>query len=160
MNAVDVLKWGHATVCRTIDGLPTSEWETGGVCGVWSVKDIIGHLAAFEHMLFDVLSSFLGDNPTPTLDRYFHVGPMRFNDLEADARKNLPAEEVLAEYNDVQARTMDLAARITPEIWGAAGTLPWYGLEYSLDDYIVYTFYGHKREHCAQIMVFRDQIQA
>ena len=38
------------------------------------------------------------------------------------------------------------------------GTLPWYGAEYSLDDFIVYTYYGHKREHAAQIAAFRDHL--
>jgi hypothetical protein len=41
MNAVDILKYGHQTVLRTLDGLPEAQWETGGVCGVWSVKKII-----------------------------------------------------------------------------------------------------------------------
>ena len=30
--------------------------------------------------------------------------------------------------------------------------------EYSLEDFIVYTFYGHKREHSAQIAAFRDRL--
>jgi proline iminopeptidase len=30
-------------------------------------------------------------------------------------------------------------------------------LEYALDDFIVYNYYGHKREHSAQIAVFRDR---
>jgi hypothetical protein len=63
---------------------------------------------------------------------------------------------VLGEYNDTQARVMLLAPTITPEVWRKAGTLPWYGMEYALDDFIVYSFYGHKREHSAQIAVFRD----
>jgi len=44
MNLSDILKYGHQTVLRTVDGLPDKEWERGGVCGVWSVKDIIAHL--------------------------------------------------------------------------------------------------------------------
>ncbi len=39
------------------------------------------------------------------------------------------------------------------------GTLPWYGMEYALDDFIVYTFYGHKREHSAQIAAFGDLLR-
>jgi hypothetical protein len=27
-----------------------------------------------------------------------------------------------------------------------------------LDDFIVYTYYGHKREHAAQIAAFRDRL--
>jgi hypothetical protein len=33
MNASDILKYGHLTVLRTIDGLPQADWETSGVCG-------------------------------------------------------------------------------------------------------------------------------
>ena len=50
-------------------------------------------------------------------------------------------------------------ARIPPDTWRQNGTLPWYGAEYSLDDFIVYTFYGHKREHTAQINVFKDTLK-
>jgi ABC-type transport system substrate-binding protein len=158
MNALDILKYGHRTVCRVIDGLPEPDWETGGVCGYWSVKDIIGHLAAFEHVLTDVLSSFLDGGETPYLDQ-MRASPMAFNDTEADKRKDKPAADVLAEYNDTQAQTMVLARRIPAETWTAVGTLPWYGKEYSLDDYIVYAYYGHKREHSAQIAVFRDGLK-
>jgi hypothetical protein len=38
------------------------------------------------------------------------------------------------------------------------GALPWYGAEYDLEDFIAYSFYGHKREHTAQINVFRDAL--
>ena len=48
MNAVDILKYGQQTVLQTIDGFLNSAWETPGACGVWSVKDIIAHLASCE----------------------------------------------------------------------------------------------------------------
>jgi hypothetical protein len=35
MNAADILKYGHLTVMRSIEGLPETDWETPGVCGVW-----------------------------------------------------------------------------------------------------------------------------
>lgn len=158
MNALDILKYGHRTVYRVIDGLPERDWETGGVCGYWSVKDIIGHLAAFEHVLTEVLSSFLDGGETPYLD-LMRAGPQAFNDIESDKRKDKPVADVLAEYNTTQAQTMALAQRIPAETWTAVGTLPWYGMEYSLDDYIVYAYYGHKREHSAQIAVFRDSLK-
>lgn len=52
---------------------------------------------------------------------------------------------------------MALVAQIPAETARLTGTLPWYGAEYALDDFVVYTFYGHKREHSAQIAVFRDR---
>ena len=50
MNAVDILKFGQQTVLHTIDSFPDSAWETTGACGVWSVKDIIAHLASYEQV--------------------------------------------------------------------------------------------------------------
>lgn len=95
MNALDVLRYGHQTVLQTIDGMPDDEWETPNVCGVWSSKDIVSHLASFELAHVEVLNGLLGKNDGP---------------------------------------------------------------EYDLEDFIVYTSYGHKREHCAQIKLFRKRL--
>lgn len=67
----------------------------------------------------------------------------------------MSSAEVLAEYNEAHSQTMNLINDIPNEILREVGTIPWYGLEYSLDDLIVYMFYGHKREHSAEIAVFR-----
>jgi Mycothiol maleylpyruvate isomerase N-terminal domain len=157
MNAFDILKYGHLTVCKTIEGLPEPEWATGGVCGYWSVKDVIGHLAAYELVLEEVLGTFLGRTETPNL-KEFTAGP-GFNDAQAALRATRGVQDVLGEYNNVQARVMLLVPQISPEVWREAGRLPWYGTEYALDDFIVYQYYGHKREHCAQIAVFCDTLK-
>jgi len=157
MNAVDVLKYGHQTALRAIDGLSEADWETPGACGTWSVKDIIAHLASYEHLLVEILTSFLGGGPTPYLKQFGEVGDA-FNDLQVAARKSQTIQEVLAEFNETQAQTMALVAQIPVETLRATGTIPWYGMEYSLEDLIVYMYYGHKREHSAQIAMFRDRL--
>jgi hypothetical protein len=134
MNAHDILYYGDSFVTRNLNGLPMEHWQTDGVCGWWGVKEIIAHLASFEHVLTDVLRSFLEGGPTP------HLTPA----------------ETLAEYQAGVAENLRLVSRIPAETLRRPGTLPWYGQEYSLDDYIVYQFYGHKREHMAQVNVFKD----
>ena len=54
---------------------------------------------------------------------------------------------------------MELIGRIPAETLRQSGTIPWYGAEYALDDLIVYLYYGHKREHAAQIAAFRDRMK-
>jgi hypothetical protein len=157
MNASDILMYGHGTVLQTIEGLPESAWETPGACGVWSIKDIIGHLASYEHVMVDVLSAFVGGGPTPYLNKYTDPGG-QFNDSEVELRKGKTVREILGEYNDTHEQVRSLAARIPVETFRQTGTLPWYGMEYALDDFIVYTQYGHKREHSAQIAAFRDHL--
>ena len=51
---------------------------------------------------------------------------------------------------------LDALLRVPAATLRQPGTLPWYGAEYAVDDLIVYTAYGHKREHSAQIAVYRD----
>ena len=157
MNAVDILKYGHQTVFQATEGFPEGEWETAGACGVWSVKDIIAHLASYEEVLVDILSTFIGRHPTPYLDRFIELGG-QFNDTEVEKRQRRTVREVLDEFNDAYAQVMSLAEQIRPEQFRETGTLPWYGIGYSLDDVIVYMYYGHKREHSAQIAAFRDRL--
>lgn len=155
MNASDVLKYGHLTVLQAIEGLPETAWNTPGVCGHWSVKEILAHLASFEHILVEVLNSLQGDTPTPTLDA-FGADPERFNDAEVLKRHDLGVTEVLAEYRETYQQAAGLLAGVPEELRRTNGILAWYGPDYDLEDFITYTFYGHKREHCAQIAVFRD----
>jgi len=157
MNAGDILTYGHGTILQTIDGLPDAAWETGGVCGVWSTKEVVAHLASYERLLIEVLSAFTGGGPTPSMQMWAELGP-GFNDAQVEARKGKSAADVLAEYNDAHDRVRARAAQIPAETFRQTGTLPWYGMEYSLDDFIVYASYGHQREHAAQIAAFRDRL--
>jgi uncharacterized protein (TIGR03083 family) len=155
MNATDILKYGQLTVLQTIEGFPETEWETPGACGFWSVKDILAHLASYERVLVDILASFTGNGPTAALDTFIELGG-QFNDSEVNRRKEKTIQDVLAEFNDTHSQVMSLVANIAPEKLREVGTLPWYGTAYSLDDVLVYMYYGHKREHSAQIAAFRD----
>jgi hypothetical protein len=156
MNAGDILTYGHRTALQAVEGLPDAAWETPGVCGVWSVREIIAHLASYELVLGDVLSGFTGGGPTPHLDSFRDSGA--FNDVQVALRKDRTPRDVLAEYEAAHARVRSRAERIPAGTFRESGTLPWYGAEYALDDFIVYASYGHKREHAAQIAVFRDHL--
>ena len=79
-----------------------------------------------------------------------------FSDDEVAARADRSPAEIVAEYDAAHARTMSLIGDIAPEVIAKPGTMPWYGDAYALDDLIVYRYYGHKREHMAQIEVFKD----
>jgi|SRR6266436_738668 hypothetical protein len=157
MNAVDILKYGHLTVLQTLEGFPESAWDTPGACGAWSVKDIVAHLASYEQVLVDVLTTFGGSDPTPVLNRFLEQGS-QFNDTEVNSRKGKTMKEVLGEYNDTHAQVMSMVAQLPSETLRQNGTLPWYGAVYALDDFLVYAYYGHKREHSAQIAAFRDRL--
>ncbi len=159
MHPPDILMYGHRFFIRTLDAFPKAEVYRTGACGIWSVKDLVSHLGSFELLLVDILDGLMTPGtPTPVLQRY-GADPMRFNDDEVGARAALSYEEVLAEYEQAHQTVRALTDRLEPGLWRKTGLLAWYGAEYDLEDYIVYSFYGHKREHSGQIQTFSDQFK-
>jgi hypothetical protein len=159
MNTLDVMRHGHQTVLRAVDGLEPAYWEAPEVVGVWSAKHVIAHLSSFEAMLVDVLTvSRDEDASTPVLDE-FRAGPARFNDAQVAVRGHLAPDALLSEYEAYFDTALALARTLPDEIRTRTGALPWYGSEYDVEDFIVYTFYGHKREHAAQIKLFRARLE-
>jgi hypothetical protein len=155
MNTLDVLRHGHRTVLQAVAGLEREGWEVPTVVGVWSTKDIIAHLSSFEAVLIDVLTG-IGDDEaeTPVLDA-FRAGPAEFNDAQVAMRAHLAPDDVLREYEANFEAALELARTLPDDVRTRNGLLAWYGSEYDLDDFITYMFYGHKREHTAQIKLFR-----
>jgi uncharacterized damage-inducible protein DinB len=157
MNAQDVMKYGHLTVLQAVRDLTDDQWNEVGVCGVWSTRQIVAHLASYELMLADVLLGIADGGPTPFLDEFLASG-QGFNDEQVAKRDDQTCVETLEEYRSAYGRVLEMGDQIPEETWSKVGIIPWYGDEYSLDDLIVYQFYGHKREHCAQIDVYRDRL--
>ena len=157
MNTLDILQYGNLTFMKTVQAVPLAEREVPEVCGSWSVKDIIAHLASLEILLTEVFSVLLNGTPTPTLDQWLS-NPEAFNTQQVQLRKDKSAKDVLTEYVATFDRVMSLATQIPMDVWGQEGVLPWHGGQYSLDDFIVYQYYGHKREHSAEIAIFLSQI--
>ena len=158
MNASDILKYGDNTFQHALSAIPKSEWETQGVCGWWSTKNIVAHLASYELVLVDVLTSLMSSAETPQLKLF--TSSRKFNDDQVNQRQAKTPDDTLLEYTTAHEKVMTLLSKIAPETRREIGTIPWYGSEYALDDYLVYAFYGHKREHSAQIDVFKDRLKA
>ena len=161
MNPNDVLKYANLTVLSGLEGLPQDRWDDPNVCGWWSTKHILAHLASYEVVLTEVLRSFVEteggvERDQPVLKQLIAFGGQAFNDFQVDIRKDRSPAEVLAEYEQCHAGNLALVAGVPEETLRRPGTLPWYGDEYALDDFIVYQYYGHKREHTAQINVYKD----
>jgi hypothetical protein len=114
-------------------------------------------MASFEVLLMDVLSIYLGGGPTPTLDQWLTDSEV-FNLDQVRRRKDKSATAVFNEYLDMRDIAMTAAAQVPTEVWQQPGTLPWYGGSYSLDDFVVVHYYGHKRQHSAHIAAFLDRM--
>ncbi len=156
MNSADILMYGQRTIDELIDRLTPGDWEALAL-GTWTAKDLVGHLGAFEVRFVEVLTRFIGEEPTTNL-----LGqPLdTFNDDEAELRRDWSVDAIVGEFRGAHAAAMALLPRITAERWRETGTIPWYGPEYALDDLVVYLMYGHKREHAPQLEAVLDRLEA
>ena len=157
MNAADILKYGHLTLMGSIEGI--EDWDTRGAVGIWTAKDLMAHLASYEHIIAEVFQSFVGGGDTPYMKMMHEAHGDEFNTHMVAASQDKSLAEVMADYNAAHEQMKRLFVQIPAQTFPQVGTLPWYGAEYSLDDYIVYTQYGHKCEHAAQFAAFRDRLK-
>ncbi len=156
MNAADILKYGHLTLMGSIEGI--TDWDTPGAVGTWTAKDLMSHLACYEHIIAEVFQGFVGGGDTPYM-KMMSAAYAEFNEKVVAASQGKALAEVMGDYNTAHEQMKRLFVQIPAETFAQVGTLPWYGAEYSLDDYIVYTQYGHKCEHAAQFAAFRDRMK-
>jgi uncharacterized damage-inducible protein DinB len=157
MHPVDILFYGHQTVIQSIEGVADSDWDIPGACGVWSVHQIIAHLSSFEHVLIEILQTLLEKNaPTPTMNLFFQEGSANFNDNQVALRQDQTVKETWNEYETAYQKSFELFKQIPDDLHRQTGLLTWYGDTYDLEDFLIYSFYGHKREHTAQINAFKD----
>jgi uncharacterized damage-inducible protein DinB len=156
LNASEQLEKSNLMVISAVDDLPETAWDVPGACGNWSVKDIVAHLASYEHIVVEVLSIFQKGEPTPSILKFLHQ-PDQFNNDEVEARKYETAQHVEDEYQDMQVQATSLLMQIPEEKVLKRGTMPWYGEDCCLADFI-HRMYEHTREHCAQIVRFRARI--
>ncbi len=147
MNAIDVLTFGQRTVMTTVERYRDEDWERIAL-GVWTAKDLVGHLGAFEVRFADILATFVG---APVVSDLLTADSETFNDDQAAIRHDWTIAAVLDELNEAHARAMSHARLIPEATWREVGTIPWYGPQYALDDLVVYTMYAHKREHEPQL---------
>lgn len=156
MNAKDILFYGNRTLLASLERVPPAERTTPGLIGWWSAREAMAHLAIFEDGLVEVLEAFEhGTTPTTLAEM-----DSSKNDAMVAAKEGKTFDDLLAEYTDAHNRTMQLIEKISPEKLREVGAIPWYGAEYSLEDFLVYTFYGHKREHAARFEAFGDKLDA
>ena len=83
--------------CRS---LSPEDWAKPSRCDGWSVQDVVSHLAAIAHGVF-----------TPWMVKFMAAKNLeRNNDVDVDARRARPPQDVLAEYDKWSSRMVKLLA--------------------------------------------------
>ena len=117
MQVLDVMRYGQDMVMETARRYRPEDWSRVAL-GVWTAKDLLGHLSAFEVRMADVLATFVDEAPASDL---MSADTETFNDDQAAIRADWPIEQVLEEFTSAHARLMAHAERIPAERWRELG---------------------------------------
>ncbi len=160
MRTSTLLENSNLLVIRAVENLNEAVWDIPGACGEWSVKDIVAHLASYEHVMVDVLQMLLEkrEQPTPYVLHWLNQ-PAEFNAAEVKARRYQTAQQIEDEYQDTQVQATSLLKQLPEETILQKGTMPWYKPECCLADFIT-LMAQHIQEHCSQIALFRQSEKA
>lgn len=158
MNVYDIVKYGNLTFLGSLTDLKKSDAEKAGACGIWSVKNIVSHITSFELLLPEIIHLLLDKKYSSEYLKFYLEDEQKFNDQEVRKRSKHTLDEAIEEYNKVHKKAVLLLNKIPKAKLGKVEAIPWYGKEYSFEDLIVYMYYGHKREHSAQIGIFRGNL--
>jgi len=155
MNIPTILKHGHENLLTAIARVPSADLTTEGVCGVWSVKDIIAHLASIEHTLAEVLQHHLGrELDTPYFNVMCKLGREGFNTKMTTIHDDQTFDAVLADYKRGYESVQQVLAQMSDELLNQPGLGAYEYDGFSLNTFMVVSIYGHKREHTEQIVRF------
>ena len=105
MDALTIMFYGNKTLMDALNAVDTVDWDRPNVCGVWSVKDIVSHLAASELLTSDIFGLFTGAAEKPMFDR-MAAAYATWNDDTVAERRGLNAEQALAEYKTAYLEKM------------------------------------------------------
>ena len=126
----------------SFERLTTSDLEVSGVAGEWSIKDVVGHVAAWDLALARALTA---RDPGPELsDRQVEA----FNRQQFTRRTKRTVAEVLTELEEAR-RTLRDALQSAPDETFAKGT-DW---RRRIDSWSVF----HHQEHAAEVKVWIDR---
>jgi hypothetical protein len=141
----------------TVAGLDEAAMTEPGVVGAWSIKDILGHVTAWDQMVVQHLECWRRGEEPPRRD---WASADDYNAREAAKRQGWPLAQILDEAADIRGRLLTLLDGVTDEEWVALMTLN--GEQRPLGEWVGGALSGdegpgtHAAEHAAQIHAWRE----
>ena len=88
-----------------LDRVPANRIAEPGVCGRWSVKDLIGHVAVWDRQVLEDIDAYVAKQPP------LAVSADDVNRREADRRSGMAVDDVVSEMHQAHERMLE---QLTP----------------------------------------------
>lgn len=139
----------HQRFFAALEGFDDTVLETDPVCGVWSARDVAGHLADWHHEIVDAVERLLaGQEPKPRIRDID-----QFNETQSALRGIDSWEQAAEDLRAAWGRSTDALQRLSGDELARIGPMPWGPVE------PVERFFraisDHTREHVEDVESWR-----
>jgi hypothetical protein len=152
---LDALEDGREKFLDAIEGLPDEAMRESGVCGDWSMKDLLSHLSRWEAELVKLLwEASQGDQPDTV-----HFGKTSIDEMNAIWHKDSagrPLERVMEDFIAVRKQTNRRVQAFSDEDLNDPQHFAWQRSE-PLWKWVASDSFGHEEEHLAQVQEWRSR---
>ena len=135
---------------QAIEGLSEEEMTQMQVEGVWTIKDVLGHITSWEEIYREPFRRYADGGPfeVEVIEDY-----LIWNDVEAARKRDVPLDAILDELATVRQGLVEAASRLSagqwkhrvPFSWGGQGTIA----------EVLDVFYRHELGHVRSIQQWR-----
>jgi len=138
------------TLHQAIEGLSEEEMTQPQVEGVWTVKDVLGHIASWEETCLEPLQRYADGGPfeVQVIEDY-----MAWNDEQAARKRDVPLDAILDELATIRQGLVEAASRLSAGQWKQRVPFSWGGRGTIAE--VLDVFYQHELEHVRTIERWR-----
>jgi len=135
---------------QAIQGLSEEEMTQVQVEGVWTIKDVLGHIASWEETCLEPLRRYADGGPfeVEVIQDY-----LAWNDEQAARKRDTPLDTILDELAAIRQALVAAASRLSAEQWEQQVPFSWGG-EGTMAE-VLDVFYRHELEHLRTIQQWR-----
>jgi len=150
-EALKRLAESRQALLQAIQGLSEQELTQSPVEGVWTIKDLVGHIASWDVTCLDPLRGCMDGALFQAEVLSDHLA---WNDVQSARKKDLPWDAVLREAEAVRQEMVAAASRLSDEQLAQRATAPW-GDEGAVVEMLA-GLAGHERMHVRAIRQWRE----
>jgi uncharacterized damage-inducible protein DinB len=135
---------------QAIEGLSEEEMTQVQVEGVWTIQDVLGHIASWEGTCLEPLQRYADGGPfeVEVIEDY-----LTWNDEQAARKRDVPLDTILDELATIRQGLVEAASRLSAGQWKQRVPFSWGGQGTIAE--VLDVFYQHELGHVRHIQRWR-----
>jgi uncharacterized damage-inducible protein DinB len=151
-SILDQCRAGHEKLAQAIDGLTDEDMLRPGAAGLWSVKDLLAHVTAWQSELVTALSRLSVTKQIPNIVQIEDLDEWNMEQYRVNAPRDL--DIILEDFHGVHKHLLKTIESIDEKTLTNPRRFPWMEGE-PLSYLIAENGFWHEAEHAEEIIAWR-----